>query len=98
MKIRPLAAEFSKLRQDVTVAFCNFENVLKMDMKGNVARITLLMFVVTPLMEFQRANDRLRYLPFTNQSTPVDPISVHIKAVRSPLSQFLKVHINFLAS
>jgi len=29
MEIRPLAAEFSKLRQDVTVAFCNFENVLK---------------------------------------------------------------------
>jgi len=29
MKIRPLAAEFSKRRQDVTVAFCNFGNVLE---------------------------------------------------------------------
>jgi len=29
MKIRPLAVEFSMRRQDVTVALCNFANVLK---------------------------------------------------------------------
>ena len=29
MKIRPVAAEFSMQRQDVTVAFCNFANVFK---------------------------------------------------------------------
>jgi hypothetical protein len=43
MKICQLAAEFSMRRQDVTVAFCNFANVLKMDMGGNVARITSLL-------------------------------------------------------
>jgi len=52
MKIRPLAAEFSMQRQDVIVAFCNFANVLKMDMAGNVAHITSLMFVVTHFTEF----------------------------------------------
>jgi hypothetical protein len=44
MKIHPLAAEFSMRKQDVTVAFCNFANAPKMDMTGNVARITSLMW------------------------------------------------------
>jgi len=94
MEIRPLWAQFSMRRQDVTVAFCNFENAIQMDMTGNVARITSLVFVVTRLMEFSIANARLRRPPFTNLSMSMDPISIHITAVRSPVPQFLHIHIN----
>jgi hypothetical protein len=83
MNFRALAAEFCMRRKIVTVAFCNFENVLKMYMTGNVARIASLMFVVKRLMEFRRANARLRYPPLTKKSMTVDPICIHIKAVRS---------------
>ena len=55
-------------------------------MTGNVARITLLMFVVTRLMELRRANDRLRYLRFTNQFTPMDPFSIHINTLNAELN------------